>query len=179
MGEWKSTTGNNLYNFLECYDIAFDRDVSSEAAFLNAIFERNCDHPLRCSLNLLCGPGYHASDMARRGIDAIGLDWAVDVESDTRTQTAEILMELRVTENGRTRTMRHRIRESFPTPPFLEAVARLSGVLEPIAWYGDFDLKQPYDDSQSSKHCISIYRRPRAPETHDGDRMMETDDGDR
>lgn len=273
MGEWKSITANNLYNLPEYYDIIFDRDVSSETAFLNAIFERYCDCPLRSYLDLLCGPGYHARDMSRQGVDAIGLDaspemiafarnksardekqvewrvgdvrdfeinrpvdmaaclfdsidgllsiddfvrhfqavakalkpdglyvigkmhprdtpiigygplryrksrdgkivaldWAVDVKSDTRTQTAEILLELRVTENGHTRTIRHRIRESFPTPLFLEATARLSGVLEPIAWYGDFDLNQPYDDSPSSKHCISIYRRPQGLETDDGD----------
>lgn len=274
MRERKSKTLNLLYNYPEYYDILFRRDVSSETAFLTAIFDQYCDRPLKSYLDLFCGPGYHARDLSGRGIDAIGLDanadmiafardqamqnqeqvewrvgdvrdfeidrpvdlaaclfdsidgllsiddfvrhfqavakalkpdglyvigkmhprdtpifgygpfhyrkmrdgkevaldWATDVEVDTLTQTAEVLLKLRVTENGHTQTMHHRTREAFPTPPFLEATARLSEALEPVAWFGDFDLKQPYDDTPSSQHCISIYRRPQGLEFGDGDK---------
>jgi len=135
MVEWKSKTVNNLYNLSECYDV-FDKM-----------------HPQDTSI-VGYGPFRYRKS---RDSKNIALDWAVDVKSDIHTQTAE----LRVTEDGHTRTMRHHIRESFPASPFLETVAYISGVLEPIAWYVDFDLKQAYDDSPSSNHCISIYRRPR------------------
>ena len=98
---------------------------------------------------------YHA----KRDGKEISLDWATDVNVDTLSQTADVNLELRVKENGRTKVMRHRTRESFATPPFLMATARLSGVLEPFAWYGDFDVQQPYDDSEKSQHCISVFRK--------------------
>lgn len=85
-------------------------------------------------------------------------------------QIAWRISEVRATENGHTRTMRHRTREAFPTPLFLEAPARLSGVLEPVAWSADFDLKHPYDDEPSTKSCISVYRRPQDLEIGSGDK---------
>jgi len=265
MSEQSTTTRNQLYNFPEYYDILFNRDVSSEASFIPAVFEHFCGRTLQSYLDLACGPGYYARAISRQGIDVIGLDaspemitfarskdtddqgkvewrvgdvrdfkidqqvdlaaflfdsidnllsiddfvrhfqsvsrslkpdglyvigqmhqrdtpiigygpfhyrnsrngkdveldWATKVKTDTRTQTAEVLLELRVTENDHTKIMQHWTRESFATPTFLEAVARLSGALEPIAWYGDFNLGHPYDDSPSSQHCISVYRRSR------------------
>lgn len=202
MGEYKTNSENLLYSYPEYYDILLNRDVSSETAFLAAIFEQYCGYPLQSYWGLLFGPGYHAGDMSNRvsltekcsrvigkkhpqdtpmmgygpfhdrksrdGKEVV-LDWATDVITDTRSQTAEVLLKLHITENGHTQTICHRTREFFPTPIFLEATARLSGALEPTAWYGDFDLKRPYDDSPCSKHCISIYRRPPGLEIADGD----------
>lgn len=96
---------------------------------------------------------------AERDGKKIALDWATDVNIETLSQTADVNLELRVEEAGRTKVMRHRTRESFATPPFLMATARLSGALEPFAWYGDFDLQRPYDDSENSRHCISVFRK--------------------
>lgn len=89
----------------------------------------------------------------------VELDWATDVRTDTLSQTAEVDIVIRVNEEGIAQEFRHQTVESFATPMFLKAIARLSGMLEPIAWHGDFRLDQAYDDSPASQHCISVYRK--------------------
>ena len=92
------------------------------------------------------------------------LDWATDVRTHTLTQTADVEIVVRVDDNGTRIEHRHRTVESFATPLFLAAVARLSAALEPFAWYGAYRLDQPYDDSPASTHCISVLRKlPTSP----------------
>ena len=66
---------------------------------------------------------------------------------------------IQVNDHGVESVLRHRTIESFATPPFLVAAARLSGVLEALDWYGDYRLTQPYDNSPASSACISVYRK--------------------
>lgn len=89
----------------------------------------------------------------------VTLDWATDVRTNTLTQTADVEIVIRVSENGTESVLRHRTVESFATPLFLAAVARLSGVLEPFDWYGGYRLDRPYDDSPASTHCVTVFRR--------------------
>jgi SAM-dependent methyltransferase len=96
---------------------------------------------------------------AERNGCRVTLDWATDVRTDTLTQTAEVEIVMRVDDNGVESGFRHRTIESFATPLFLVAVARLSGALEAFEWYGDFRLDRPYDDSPASRHCITVFRR--------------------
>lgn len=256
---------NDLYQFARYYDIVFRRDVGREIEFLTSLFQRHRGRPPASVLDLGCGPGYHARAFARRGIPAIGLDWApdmirfareetggrsdgiewrvgdmrgfelarpidlafslfdsidglstiddfvehmkavaanltpeglyvigqshqrdtgiigygpfhyeaardgcrvildwaTDVRLDTLTQTADVEIVLQVDDNGEQREIRYRTKESFATPPFLTAVARLSGALEPFEWYGDYRPDQPYDDTPDSRYCISVYRKHR------------------
>jgi SAM-dependent methyltransferase len=90
----------------------------------------------------------------------VRLDWATDVRTNTLTQTADVEIVVEVNDHGDESRLCHRTVESFATPPFLVATARLSGVLEAFEWYGDFRLSQPYDDSPASSHCISVFRKP-------------------
>ena len=87
------------------------------------------------------------------------LDWATDVRTHTLTQTADVEIVVRVDDNGAQIEHRHRTVESFATPLFLAATARLSAAVEPFAWYGAFRLDQPYDDSPASTHCITVLRK--------------------
>jgi len=89
----------------------------------------------------------------------VTLDWATDVRTHTLTQTADVEIVVRVEDDGARTEHRHRTVESFATPIFLAATARLSAVLEPVAWYGAFRLDQPYDDSPASTHCITVFRK--------------------
>ena len=89
----------------------------------------------------------------------VRLDWATDVRTDTLTQTADVELVIQVNDHGVDSVFRHRTIESFATPPFLVAAARLSGALEAFDWYGDYRLTQPYDDSPASSSCISVYRK--------------------
>jgi SAM-dependent methyltransferase len=96
---------------------------------------------------------------AERNGCKVRLDWATDVKTNTRAQTAEVEIVIEVEEHGGRQVFRHRTVESFATPPFLVAAARLSGALEPVDWYGDYRPDQPYDDTPASTHCISIWRK--------------------
>jgi SAM-dependent methyltransferase len=87
------------------------------------------------------------------------IDWASDVRMDPRTQTAEVEIVVRIEERGQISQHRHRTIESFSTPPFLAAAARLAGGLEPCAWHGAYRLDQPLDDTPASTHCITVFER--------------------
>jgi SAM-dependent methyltransferase len=97
----------------------------------------------------------------------VTLEWATDVRTHTLTQTADVEIVVRVEDHGVRTEHRHRTVESFATPIFLTATARLSGALEPLAWYGAFRLDQPYDDSPASTHCISVFRKLPSPAAQD------------
>jgi hypothetical protein len=92
------------------------------------------------------------------------LDWATDVQTHTLTQTADVEIVIRVDDKGAHAEHRHRTIESFATPLFLAAAARLSGAVEPFAWYGACRLDQPYDDSPASTNCITVFRKLPPPE---------------
>lgn len=104
------------------------------------------------------GPFHYEAE--RNGCRVV-LDWATDVRLNTLTQTADVEIVLQVDDGGEQREIRYRTRESFATPPFLTAVARLSGTLEPFEWYGDYRLDHPYDDTPATTYCISVYRKLR------------------
>jgi SAM-dependent methyltransferase len=98
---------------------------------------------------------YEAERDGRR----VRLDWATDVVTDTLTQTADVEIVIEVDDHGTRTVHRHRTVESFATPLFLIAAARLSGALEAFDWYGDFRLDPPYDDSPASLSCITVLRK--------------------
>lgn len=100
---------------------------------------------------------------AQRNGCKVRIDWATDVKTDTLTQTADVEIVFHVNDEDIETEFRHRTVESFATPPFLVAGARLSGVLEALEWYGDYRLDQPYDDSPAAQHCISVFRRVSEP----------------
>ena len=44
-------------------------------------------------------------------------------------------------------------------PTEFAALARLSGALQLVAWYGDFRLEQALDNSPASRRMIAVLRR--------------------
>jgi SAM-dependent methyltransferase len=102
------------------------------------------------------GPFHYAAE--RNGC-RVELDWATDVKVDTLSQTADVDIVIRVDDRGERRCYRHRTVESFATPVFLIAAARLSGRMEAFDWYGDYRIGQRYDDSPASPACISVFRK--------------------
>lgn len=63
-----------LYQRAVYYDIALERDVSHEAAFVQAVYQHYTGKPVQSVLDLACGPGYHARALAKQQVCAIGLD---------------------------------------------------------------------------------------------------------
>ncbi|MFW5748983.1 MAG: class I SAM-dependent methyltransferase [Chloroflexota bacterium] len=65
---------NDVYSRAVLYDIVFNRDVSGEIDFIDAVSEKHRGSAPTALLDLACGPGYHARAFARRGGRAVGLD---------------------------------------------------------------------------------------------------------
>ena len=65
---------NKIYKKADYYDIVFDRNVSKEVAFLLNVYQKFYGNSARATLDLACGPGYHALEVARLGLRSTGLD---------------------------------------------------------------------------------------------------------
>lgn len=77
-----------MYQQAVYYDIALSRDVSRETGFIQAAYRHYTGSELRSVLDIACGPGYHARDLARRGLRAIGLDLRPEMVAFARDQVA-------------------------------------------------------------------------------------------
>ena len=66
---------SHTYSIPHLYDIAFDfRDIPGECDFLLAVAEKHLSRKVTSATELACGPGWHAREMACRGIESTGLD---------------------------------------------------------------------------------------------------------
>lgn len=65
---------HEVYGRAYYYDVAFERDVSHEVEFLCSLFEDLRGRKPRSAADLACGPGYHARELARRGLAVDALD---------------------------------------------------------------------------------------------------------
>lgn len=63
-----------LYQRAVYYDIALERDISHEVAFICAAYQKYTGKPVQSVLDLACGPGYHARALAKQQVCAVGLD---------------------------------------------------------------------------------------------------------
>jgi perosamine synthetase len=61
--------------FAEAYDALYEsKDYAGEVTLLERAFERHADGPVRSVLDLGCGTGRHAAELARRGYRVVGVD---------------------------------------------------------------------------------------------------------
>jgi SAM-dependent methyltransferase len=79
---------NDIYRRAHYYDIVFRRNIIPEVDFLIDLFvEMNGRRPVSMA-DLACGPGYHAREFARRGLEVIGLDLRPEMLDFARDQAA-------------------------------------------------------------------------------------------
>jgi hypothetical protein len=50
-------------------------------------------------------------------------------------------------------------RERLLLPQEIQLLAELSGSLQVVGWYGDFNLDQPLDNSPASRRMIAILQK--------------------
>jgi SAM-dependent methyltransferase len=79
----------NLYQHAVYYDIALSRDVSGDVDFLADVYRHYVGSEVRSVLDIACGPGYHALEFARRGVDAAGLDLRAEMVALAEAKAAE------------------------------------------------------------------------------------------
>jgi SAM-dependent methyltransferase len=65
---------NTFYKKAYYYDVIFDRDVSREVNFMLDAYRKHSGLEAKSTLDICCGPGYHAREFSRRGLRAVGLD---------------------------------------------------------------------------------------------------------
>ncbi|MCM2281202.1 MAG: class I SAM-dependent methyltransferase [Bdellovibrionaceae bacterium] len=71
---------DRFYSFSEVYDVAFDfKDVPAECAFLRATYEGITGRRPQSFIDIAAGPGLHAIEMARVGLDSAALDLSQDM----------------------------------------------------------------------------------------------------
>lgn len=71
------------------YDIVMERDVTREVDFLVDLHRHFRGGEPQSILDIACGPGYHARDIAQRGIRAVGLDLRPEMIEFAREKDAQ------------------------------------------------------------------------------------------
>lgn len=79
-----------LYREARTYEIAFSyRDVPAELDFLLQAYRAATQRPLTRALELACGPAYHATELAARGVAAVALDLSPDMVAQAEHRAAQ------------------------------------------------------------------------------------------
>lgn len=116
-------------------------------------------HPQRCGFQ---NYGQYRYSGARNGV-RVELRWPAEPpELDLVEGVAEVRVEMRIEENGDGRVVQDSARERFLTPQEIRLLARCSGALEPIGWYGDFELDRPLQaesESGISERMITVFQK--------------------
>jgi SAM-dependent methyltransferase len=68
-------------------------------------------------------------------------------------------IEMHIHENGQHHVIPDAAQERVLTAQEIILLAQLSGVFEPVAWYGDFDLHQPFDMSPAARRMIAVLQK--------------------
>jgi len=113
-------------------------------------------HPRDCSFQSYGSFGYHGR---RDGVD-VEIRWATNSPHfDLVTGVADVELELHVRDNGREILVKDRARERLLLPQEIRLLAESSGLLQVVGWHGDYDVRQPLDNSQASRRMIAVLQR--------------------
>lgn len=94
----------------------------------------------------------------------VEIRWAVNRPvADLVSGVARVEVELRAREGGKDVVLRDVAEERFLFPQEIRLLAHLSGALEPVGWYGDYDLNIPFDASPRARRMIAVLRKVEAP----------------
>jgi SAM-dependent methyltransferase len=116
-------------------------------------------HPRECSFWHYT-PFYYAGQ--REGVSA-EIQWATNNPCyDLVTSIAYVELEMRVNDHGWRWTIHDSAKERLLLPQEICLLAEMSGALQVVGWYGDFDLAQPLDDSPASRRMIAILQKQEA-----------------
>ena len=113
-------------------------------------------HPRECSFQSYGSYGYRGR---RNGVD-VEIRWATNSPHfDLVTGVAEVELELYVRDNGREILVKDKARERLLLPQEIRLLAEKSGLLQVVGWHGDYDVRQPLDNSQASRRMIAVLQR--------------------
>lgn len=78
---------------------------------------------------------------------------------DLVTGVAKTAVEMRVVDGENVSTFNDVAEERFLNAQEITLLARCSGVMKPIGWYGAYDLNQPLDTTTASERMIAVLQR--------------------
>ena len=113
-------------------------------------------HPRECSLS---DYGTYSYSGERDGVK-VEIMWASNHPNfDIVSEVAQVEIEIRINDNGQKQVINDTAKERLLSPQQIRLLAEKSGVFEMAAWYGDFDLAQPLDNSDESRRMIAVLRK--------------------
>jgi len=99
----------------------------------------------------------YAGERNGMGVEIV---WATNNPTfDPVTGVANVEIEMRIRENGHVQLIRDSAKEWLLVPQEIRLLVERSAALQPVGWYGDFDLHQPLDNSPASSRMISVLQK--------------------
>lgn len=124
----------------------------------NGLYLIEHTHPRDCSLTNYGSFHYGGQ---RNGI-TVEINWAINNPAfDLVTGVAQTEIEMRVDDHGQKQVIHDYAQERILSPQEIGLLVQLSGALELVGWYGDFDLQQGLDNSPASKKMIAVLQKMR------------------
>lgn len=137
-------TDDDLINHLQ----AVARNLTPQGIYIVDL-----THPRDCSLQ---DYGEFLYRGRRNGVQ-VEIEWATNSPRfDLISGVAEVELEMRIEDDGRSFTVEDSAFERFLSPAEIRLLARLSGELEVAGWHGDHDIDQPFDNSKASRRMIAV-----------------------
>lgn len=115
-------------------------------------------HPRESSLTHYGEYSYHGT---RDGI-TVDIYWGTNQPVfDIVTSTAHVDIEIHIDDHGEQKIIHDTADEHLFTPQEIQLLTRLSGVFTIAAWYGDYNINQPFDHSPQAQFMIVILQKQR------------------
>ena len=78
--------------YADSYDLLYqDKDYAAECDVIERIFQTHGENPIQSILDLGCGTGSHALNLAKRGYKVVGVDRSEDMLAHARRKAAELI----------------------------------------------------------------------------------------
>jgi SAM-dependent methyltransferase len=122
----------------------------------NGLYIIDCTHPRECSYRHY--GDYHYS--GERDGTKVDIYWATNEPViDPVTGVAEVGLEVHIQQNGHTEIIKDVAHERCFTPQEINLLTELSDVFQIVAWYGDYDVNQPLDNTPHSHRMIAVLQK--------------------
>jgi len=120
------------------------------------IYVLEITHPRDTSLFNYGKFSYHGE----RNGTKVDLVWATnEPKFDIKTCTAEVEIEIYVRENGKDFVIHDKAVERMLFPQEIILLAEQSGMIKVVDWFGDLDIKQPFDSTPKSRRMVVVMQK--------------------
>ncbi len=115
-----------------------------------------CIHPRACSYFHY---GVHTHRGQRDGTEVEFVVGANHPVFDPITGTAQVRLDLHVRKNGILTTYTDEASEHIYSAPEIQLIADRSGSLDVVAWHGEMDLNQPFDNAPEATSMLVLLQK--------------------